>query len=388
LQRDASVAFGVPYGKEPTYEDLLDAARTSAGLGLAKDGDEDPIASATRLFEQYKKIDRTWWSPLELSSHIFYFDRAEKKVFEGLAALNIEVPATLPPVGSLPTFQVNAQALHVPRAIGKYVIVFETGFLSFTSALSRISSGVLLGRGGVGIGGQFIDLMFNQIVLGTSAHLHPETLAIDRDTWMRGEVTLRPIFEAFLMAHEYAHVVLGHYAAVQDASTHSRAELETQADRLAFRIIVGAYRDPVQVLIAVGALLHAHRLFERGYELMGEDELGAMSGASHPGAVDRSQNLLNSARREMSPAELNEAIYWLGVHAEMMKQWWAPLESALPTAREQFPKGWVPNDPSEERDALGRFVRLVGSHVQVEREGLPGSKRRTGLQRWRRGMRR
>jgi|GEM_PF-5002688 hypothetical protein len=363
LQREASLSFDVPYGKESTFEELLDSAQRAAEIGLATEGD-DPVASATRLYQEFQSIDRTWWTALEPSSHVFYLDRAERTLFKGLAELDVGLPATLPPVGTLPTFQVNAQALPVPGARGEYAIAFETGFFSFTSALSRITSGILLGRGGVGIGGQFIDLMFNQVVLGTSAHLHPDTLAIDHDTWMRGEANLRPVFEAFWLAHEYAHVIKGHYEAILAGTSVPRAKLEKKADRLAFRATVRAFADPVQVLIAVGALLQAFRLFERGYELIGDVIPPPEGAASHPAAADRLESLFESATLEMSPAQFEEAVHWLGMHGKQMGQWWQPFESALPVARQQFPRGWLPRDPLEQRAALGRFVTLIGRHMR------------------------
>ncbi|HEX4253521.1 MAG TPA: hypothetical protein VH089_00460, partial [Streptosporangiaceae bacterium] len=306
---------------------------------------------------------RTWWTPIELSSHVFYLDRAEKRVFEGFRQLGLPLPATLPPIGTLPTFQVNAQAIPVPGSAGKYAIAFETGFLALTSALARITAGVLAGRGGVAVGGQFLDLMFGQVVLGTSAHLHPDTFAVDQGSYELGEVGLRPVFEAFWMAHEYAHVARGHYETIFKDPSVPLPELETEADVLALRVTLRAFDNPVRTLVAIGALLQVLQLFERGYELIGEVVAAPQDGATHPTASDRFQSLLVAAASETTPTRHAEVVHWLGVHADTLRRYWAPLESALPVARDSFPAGWVPRDPREERDALKRWVTLVGKHI-------------------------
>jgi hypothetical protein len=386
LQGDAALSVGVRYGQESTFEELLEDAQRAVAAGMAGPGD-DPVAAATRLYERQQSIDRTWWTRLEPASSVFYLDRAEQKVFEGFSALGVELPAIMPPVGTLPTFQFNALALPVTGKKEKYAIVFETGVFALTSALSRISSGIYMGRGGVGIGGQFLDLMFNQIVLGTSAYLHPDTLAVERDSWARGEIKLRPVFEAFWLAHEYAHVIKGHYEAVLRDPSLSRPELEKEADRLAFAATVRAFGDPVQALLGVGSLLHASRLVEQGYELIGEQTPPPHGGASHPTAVDRLESLFTVATYEMSPAQFQEAAYWLGVHGEKLGQYWAPFESALPVAREQFPRGWLPSDPLEERDALARFVKLIAQHIAIDQRPADKSKLRTWLGKTRLGGR-
>jgi hypothetical protein len=207
--------------------------------------------------------------------------------------------------------------------------------------------------------------MFCQIVLGTSAHLHPDTLAVEPNTYMLGEVGLRPVFEAFWLAHEYAHVAKGHYEAIFRDPTASRPEFEKEADIIALRAMLHAFDNPVVALIAVGAFLSIFQLFERGYELIGEVVPPPHGGITHPAASDRLRSLLFVASGELPAAQYMEAAHWLDIYGQTLRKYWAPLESALPVARESFAAGWVPRDPREERDALKRWVTLVAKHISA-----------------------
>lgn len=354
LQRDAGIAFATG-DPAKTDEDYLDLARHLIRSG-AREADE--AAFAARLRRDNEVPEPARWSALERPDHRLRLWRAELAVERGMEALAVVLPSPLPAVGTLPTWQLNALALAAPSPCG-YVIALESGLFSFTAGWSAIHAACVLGVENGWLLDRFIDICFCQIILGTAAYrdLRPMGHPAVEDLGER----VAPVFEAFMLGHEYAHVALGHRPVDLDAPG-VRPDLqaftqdeELAADALSLRAIVKAFPDPLHGYVTVGGLLAALQLMERGYALLAGDPSLVPPGSTHPPALLRRRAVLELAPELLGGDALVAAIATLRIIEEQTSGMWMPLEKGFWRGRDGMPRGWAPATPEEKSAALMAF---------------------------------
>jgi hypothetical protein len=116
-------------------------------------------------------------------------------------------------------------------------------------------------------------LIFSQVVLGTAEFAYNTEIELDPAVWKRSQQQIRPIFDAFLVAHEYGHIMLGHYKGRPVAGRAASYERELAADAYAFRLMLAAFKgEPMHVYVRASSLLLGMTLIERGYGLFRQEE--------------------------------------------------------------------------------------------------------------------
>jgi hypothetical protein len=334
---------------------LLDAAQQVINMGLARPGDtpRSVLSQLQRQESGFAEPER--WSRYEPPYHRMFLYLAEKYVISGLGAGHEELPAKMPAIGTLPTHQLNAESKAVPDS-NTYVVAFETGIFDFTSAWAKIVGACLLSHRSDSLTILFIDLVFSQVIIGSAVYAENNLVALNPEVWKYSHSAIKPVFEAFLLAHEYGHVKLGHQQDRLETSAVANHERELAADAYGFRLMLRAFKDPAEVYCAVSSLLCGMMLFERGYELL---EHEPWTSETHPPAAVRRTRLFQAALELMPRSELDEAISWTKKVEDETFRLWLPLEKPLLKAREVWPKSWIPDNPEHKRAAIGQFLGLI-----------------------------
>lgn len=348
LQKENGFAFSVdlsPKG-EDAYREL---ASGLMALG-ASPPDMDLERFARALQQSHEVPDPARWSAQERPDYRLRLWRAERAVVRGMEALGKALPSPLPALGTLSTWQLNAKAFPVPSTNG-YIIAFDSGLFSFTAGWAGVLAGCLSPVEDGGLLDRFVDLCFCQVLLGTAAFLDQRPVMNPALTAL-GE-RFAPVFEAFLLGHEYAHVVLGHQPVDLNLPEGSHAEQgfnpteELDADALGFKVVLHAFPDPVLVYSSVAGFFCALHLMERGYELR-----GMPADDSHPQARERRAALLKLASELLSREALAQALPIVDRIEECTLRMWLPLERGF---RQGPPAGWAPRTPGEKSAALFAF---------------------------------
>jgi hypothetical protein len=360
LQRDAAANFAPDWGGPLSEEDELDAAREAIERGYYPPG-TTPEMVRDRIRGLLTVTEPERWSSLEPHSHRFYLARAEEHVLRGLEARGTQIPVSAPAFGTLPTHDFNARVWPVPGTDAR-VVAFDSGILELTSTWATIVSACLRGHQSEAVTMLFIDMVFSQVVLGSGAFLHRSEYGIDNAVMLYGEATIRPQVEAFLLAHEYGHIMLGHPPSTDEEPQAENHRRELEADGYGLETVLAAFQDPVPVYVGVQSLLCAFSLFERGCNLLEHDRSPARPTATHPAAVTRRAALVEIGLDGLDAQQAAEAIHWGRVVEDETLRLWLPLEKALWHAADRFPAesrpGWPP-DPFEKREALRRFFALI-----------------------------
>jgi hypothetical protein len=356
LQKEAALGYCVDISPktEKDYRELAEHLITSG----AYPPETDPESLARSLRKSDEVPDPSRWSAHERPDHRRRLWHAEQAVIRGVEVLQRTLPSPLPAIGTLPTRRLNAGAIPVPSTKG-YIIAIDSGYFSFTAGWSEVLAACLTGVSDGGILDRFVDLCFCEVILGTAAYLdsRPATNPVLREVGSR----LDPVFEAFLLGHEYAHVMLGHQPVDMNVAAGSyqdhgflRQE-ELDADALGFKIALGAFPDPVQTYVSVAGYLCAWHLIERGWGLLKGETSARPPGDSHPPAIERRASLFQVASESMSREALTQAMSMLRAIEDKTIEMWKPLERGFLNGNEGRPKDWAPTTAMEKSAALLSF---------------------------------
>lgn len=347
-QRATAAIFAPDFGAFVDLGELVSEAQLLGYYGQ----NIDPEAAQERIERLLYVAFPECWSTAEPKAHRYFLNRAEQTVLAGLKQLDSLPPDKTPAIGTLPTFNENAQAFKIPRSADS-AILFESGIFDLTSRWSTVVAASLSGDRSEASTILFLDLMFSSLILGT-ASFGDERILVDPTIRARGFATIQPAMEAFLMAHEYAHVLRRHSA---DIDRH-RLSQELVADEDAFLVLASAFNNASGAYLCIQSLLCVWQLLERGRELMQETPADEAVD-THPPVVERRRALAACAASVMPPQQFAEASSQvLRVEDETLRLW-LPLEAALPRARSEFPRAWLPNDAADKRKALARFLTLL-----------------------------
>lgn len=359
LQHEAMINFAPGFG-QVDEDSLLDAARQAIDLGLGRPGDTPGTLYERLRAQEAISAEPGRWSKYEPPAHRTFLSLAEQNVIRGFGGCGLALPPAVPAMGTLPTSQLNAQAIPVPDSEA-YVIAFESGLFDFTSAWAKIASACLLSDRSEPLSILFIDLVFSQVVIGSATFAENNLIALDPGVWQRGHHMLKPVYEAFLLAHEYGHVMLGHRMGRSGEDPEASYERELAADAYGFRLMLAAFENPIRVYDAVASLLCGMQLFEHGYDLLEHEQ---QTSATHPRVSVRRAQLYRLAQEWLPGPVLAEAGHWVAVIENETIRLWEPLEWPLGQARQYWPQSWVPGSPEAKRAALRQFLRLVaeGQH--------------------------
>ncbi|HSH81037.1 MAG TPA: hypothetical protein VLA19_21095 [Herpetosiphonaceae bacterium] len=357
-RRQQDDAFTYLVDISPKGDDAyLDLARALMRAGAYPPGTDE--ASVARTLRQSHEVpDPSRWSAYERPDHRLRLWRAEQTVARGLASLGQVLPAPLPALGTLSTWQLNARAIPVPST-GGYVIAFDSGLFSFTAGWAKVLAACLTHVQNGGLLDRFVDLCFCQIILGTAAYLDWRPMANPQLEVLSERFD--PGFEAFLLGHEYAHVALGHQpvdlsvASGAEPAQGFRRDEELDADALGFEVVLKAFPDPVHTYVSVAGYFCALQLMERGYGLLQGDARAIPPGDSHPPVAERRASLFNRANALLSAEALAQAIAQVRLLEDRTLQLWLPLEPCFWHGSEGMPEGWQPRSPQEKSAALLAF---------------------------------
>lgn len=291
-------------------------------------------ARTEALMRYFERGDGDIWSRYERLEHRRRLIDLVLLVESGVRKLGRALPFR-PIVGTLPTREINAKAYAGPPGAGD-IVAFETGMFMFTDVLARVAalsltvrtpsgtSGVVLDKMAIlehiaahaGILLDFADLVVSQTYLGTCQYTDkreiPRGFGLE-DTHRR----LRDAADAFVLAHEYGHVVLGHARTAAAASAAQLRDWELQADELALQITLAAFDDPkwayagaVLFLMGVAVVDLADALRRTGDERVA----GSPSHPSPPERLARLAARLSSSigrDRLAAASEPAQTIKWL-----------------------------------------------------------------------------
>jgi hypothetical protein len=246
--------------------------------------------------------------------------------------------------GTLPTGTINAKAALVPGS-DEFIVIVNRDTFAFTGAFAKAVSNAIPidyvdGRVGLShdpdrirarlkenpeILGNFVEAMYQMVTLGSPIKAKQDLLDDDHN---RLYARLLRSLDGFIVAHELAHVILGHVSETKHVlyyagnqiikpkggtpdtmkvkGSASRASMtfvdrskadELAADALGFRLLIQSLQEtvegsnPVMVAVAGGGaelffglveIADAYAQFYGGY---------SMSGATHPTASERSAAL-------------------------------------------------------------------------------------------------
>lgn len=346
-------------------QENLDSGRPAAdSLG------EDRVLARIRQLEAYYLADDgDVWSQYERPDHRQRLARLVASVEAAAASCGYTVPRR-PVVGTLPTGDINSQRRPGPKGEGDLVI-FDSGMFLFAGKIAavaaqaldahEVSTGIaILGEDEIidrlqripGIRVQFADLIFSYVVLGDPAYgltyppPPPSRLAVDN--WAEAVM-------AFVMAHEYAHVILAHGEVHTPGYDGLNKEIE--ADHLALELaphMVGnrviAYAGASLFLLGSMSLDSADRHFR-----------GALpqNPSSHPPPTDRFASLLAAVAAWPEAAQVSEFGQRLtraigGLSGSLVQAFDAAREGGYPEP------GWRPSSEYEQHAALLSFLAAAG----------------------------
>lgn len=255
-------------------------------------------------------------------------------VESGVRKLGRKLPFR-PIIGTLPTRDVNAKAYAGPAGAGD-IVAFETGMFTFTDVLARVAalsltvrrgssaSGVVFDKEAVlehiaahpGILLDFADLLICQTYLGTCQYTDkrelPKGFGLE-DTHKR----LCDAADAFVLAHEYGHVILGHARTSASASDADLRDWETQADELALQITLAAFDDPKWAYAGAILFFMGIAVVDLADAVMRTGGLKVMGVPSHPSPPERLAKAASTLSASIAPQkaqtanELAQMIRWL-----------------------------------------------------------------------------
>lgn len=269
-------------------------------------------------------------------------------------------------IGTLPTGDINSQARPGPAGEG-HLVIFDSGMFLFADKIAAIaaqaldarrhsSDFVILDEPGIvdrlnripGIRVQFADLIFCYVVLGGDpayglAYPPPPPNRAAAGDW--SETVL-----AFVVAHEYAHVILGHRGI--HAADGSGLGQEIEADQLGLEL--ARHMTGSDVVAYLGACLFL--LGSKSLDIAARQYHGPSSGEvrSQPPPTERLAGLVQTlaVRPEAAYAgevgrRLTRAIGGLS----------GSLNTVFATAGHP-PPGWRPSSEMEQHAALLAFLAV------------------------------
>ncbi|HXH37719.1 MAG TPA: hypothetical protein VNN08_03750 [Thermoanaerobaculia bacterium] len=295
------------------------------------------------------------------------------RVEEAAGKRGLRIPRR-PAVGTLPTYDINAQAIPGPPGEG-HIIVFESGIFSFSGSLGKLAAQAIDAKlSGSGssllfhatpppiidhIGRhsqillQFYDFLFSQAVLGTSVYidivpLPPQNAPVANQ--------LIDSIDTFVLAHEYGHVILGHTGV--HGSGKSGHEQELEADALGLDLCTAAWNGELWAYSGASVFLSGLDVVDRAAATFLTGSPEPKPSASHPAAAERRAALSAVLRRAADPnvcegaMRMADAIDW-ALH-QMTELARPGFEKAY---RKGYPHaGFRPRDEYEKRASLYAFM--------------------------------
>jgi hypothetical protein len=219
--------------------------------------------------------------------------------------------ASRPTLGTLPISQLNAYTLLVPGTVDQYVVAFQRGVFSFLNLLCKsIISSFPLHQDGE-------EVMFSSAGALLTLRENPrpsvrfqyflDAYVLDGDTyveqyvlpqpWMMTNMKLVDAAQLFLVAHEYAHLYLGHLhetsrdvlqgeVPVEVLSRSMQQELEADSLGLQMMLATMVVRwgvDPSFAFAGADVLFHAMSIMDRAIGiLVGRPDEAQATDGSHP----------------------------------------------------------------------------------------------------------
>lgn len=355
---DEMTAAVVELVGEPSFQSAAEArARELEHYDLGSDGDI--------------------WSRYERPDHRRRLADLVVRVEQAASSRGYRIPRR-PVVGTLPTFDINAQARPGPPGEG-HLVVFETGIFTFSNLLAKVAGQALDARISAdtslpvalapaaigsrivrhpGIVVQFVDLLFSQAVLGTCAFAGVYQVAREHMPFVD---RLTEVIQTFLLAHEYGHVILGHTdvhrAREATASRPGHAD-EFNADRVALDIcaqawggLLWAYAGASLFLSGVDVVTRASAVF-----LTGKPEVERSP--SHPTPGERRAALWAVLQR-VAGRDVNERSSRLAdtMHGALGRLGELTLPAFARAHQQGYPEpGFRPRNEYEKRAALYAFI--------------------------------
>jgi hypothetical protein len=292
---------------------------------------EARVKTLTRKFEVG---DGDIWSRYERLDHRRRLIDLVVRVESAVRKLGRKLPFR-PIVGTLPTRDINARAYPGPPGEGD-IVAFETGMFMFTDVMARVvtlsltvrhwfgTRGVELDKQAVlrhiaahpGILLDFADLISSQTFLGTCQYTDKRLLPVGFGL-EETHANLCDAADTFILAHEYAHVILGHPGLDTPASDAIQHQRELDADELALQITLVAFDNPKWAYAGAVLFLTGIAILDIAGATLQTGIPRVMNTPSHPSPPERltalDANLFRLAKPEAVGAarELSQAMKWL-----------------------------------------------------------------------------
>jgi hypothetical protein len=287
------------------------------------------------------------WSKHERLDHRRRMVELVQRVESAIRKCGYKLPYR-PVVGTLPTRDINAQAIPDPRS-GTDIVAFETGMFNFTDVLARVVAMSLTVRTPLGARGpvfdkravlehivahpgillDFVDLVFCQTYLGTCQYatkrLLPKGFGLEEI-----HSRLRDAVDTFVLAHEYGHVILEHLRTQRPATVDVRHRYEFEADEVGMQIMLAAF-DPQWAYAGPVLFLTGNAIVTLAEAVRNSGLAQVPNSDTHPSPPERLSKVAGQFSRSVAQSPAQGAIEF----AQMVKWLLADLWSWLQFAFEQ-----------------------------------------------------
>jgi hypothetical protein len=209
---------------------------------------------AAAMERYYAQEDGDIWSRYERPDRRLHLSELVVRVEQGAAKCGLRIPRR-PVVGTMPTYELNAQAISGPPGEG-HLVVFDSGMFSYSTHLGQTVAQAIDAKWGedgrsllvdentmfrvpgyfFALARQWADLLFSQAVLGTCVYVEIVRVSPQHAPFAE---QLKQAIDTFALAHEYGHVILGH-ADLCDSKPDEAHGREFAADAVGFKICVAS----------------------------------------------------------------------------------------------------------------------------------------------------
>jgi hypothetical protein len=336
--------------------DFLDQTGERSGPGMLQAsiqlvGDPRYQAAVKKRIETLTRElevgDGDKWSKHERLDHRWRLVQLVQRVESAIRKCGYKLPYR-PVVGTLPTRDINAQAIADPRS-GTDIVAFETGMFTFTDVLARVVALSLTVRTPLGARGpvfdkravlkhivahpgillDFVDLVFSQTYLGTCQYTVkrelPKGFGLEEI-----HSRLRDAADTFVLAHEYGHVILEHPGAQTPATVDARHRREFEADEVGMQIVLAAF-DPQWAYAGPVLFLTGNAIMTLAEAVRNSGLAKVPNSDTHPSPPERLSKIAWQLSRSVAQSQAQVAIEF----AQMLKWLLADLWSWLQFAFEQ-----------------------------------------------------
>ena len=328
-------------------------------------------ARVANIAQYISESDGDQWSRYERPDRRRRLSELVVRVEKGASECEFEIPRR-PVVGTLPTYDVNAQAIPGPPEEG-HLIMFDSGVFSYSLLLARVAGqaidakpsadgkslkwdpGRLYQQPGYDYAllRQWTDLLFSQAILRSSVYC--ELIGVSAEHLPFAD-QLREAIDTFTLAHEYGHVIEKHTDLCGSRRTIRQEEAHAQefaADRVAFEICT-AWGGSLWACLGATVFFYGREGTELASNAFLNGEARGKPSPTHPSPAARREAIIGLSAANPQALQMSRAIY-----EALGKMTGFILPAFVRAHRDGYPEtGYRPASEYEKMAALESFWQI------------------------------